>query len=309
MRDQTIILSMNFRFSFLSFMYYFATILSLHRIRSIVFRFYSSSSRLIAILELFIRSSTTSFLIPFICSCCSLVIKLLSLPPLQWSSIRFTDDVFNTSIRILITSIHSVVYVQMKSVTLKNAIGDDTKDAVNAVYHDILIHSFNCSELVQHFNIQIWLLLIQLLPATIAYLQESTLQQFITSTLEISISMSSFNDHDGLSKQFFTLLVEQSSFLPHCSFHELLSFLLHYQGLTSNIPSFILILLNKHAQPLQSEDNQHIFEFGIFVSMSHRFLLEQVYLARVKSDYIDLLNKLLKQWNPVFVVIFSFFHT
>lgn len=172
--------------------------------------------------------------------------------------------------------------------------------------HDILIHSFSCSELVQHFSIQIWLLLIQLLPATIACLQESILQQFITSTLEISISMSTFNDHDGLSKQFFMLLVEQSSILPHCSFHELLSFLLHYQGLTSNIPSFILILLNKYS--LESEECQHIFMFGIFVSMSYRFLLEQVYLARVKSDYIDLLNKLLKQWNPVFVDIFFFFY-
>ena len=306
MHDQTMILLMNFKFSFLLFMYYFATILSLHQKRSIVFRSLLSSSRLIAILELFIRSSTTSFLIPFICSCCSLVIKLLSLPPLEWSSVRFTDDVFDTSIRILITSTHSLVYVQMKSVTLKDSISDDTKDPVNTVYHDILIHSFSCSELVQHFSIQIWLLLIQLLPATIACLQESILQQFITSTLEISISMSTFNDHDGLSKQFFMLLVEQSSILPHCSFHELLSFLLHYQGLTSNIPSFILILLNKYS--LESEECQHIFMFGIFVSMSYRFLLEQVYLARVKSDYIDLLNKLLKQWNPVFVDIFFFFY-
>lgn len=102
MHDRTILLSVNSKSSFLSFTYYFVTILSLNLIRSIILTLTSSSSRLVDALELFIRSSTTSFLIPFICSCCSLVIKLLSLPPLHWSSIQFTDDLFVISIRILV---------------------------------------------------------------------------------------------------------------------------------------------------------------------------------------------------------------
>ena len=151
----------------------------------------------------------------------------------------------------------------MKSNMLQNTVNNDF-NSVDTVYNEIINHSFSCcSELVQHFDLQIWLLLLRLLPSTITHLQESTLHQFVHSTLEISVSMSSFNDRDGLSKQFFTTLVEQSPSLPFCSFHFILSFLLHYQGLTSNIPSFILILLQKQPNLLQSEEYQQIFKFTL----------------------------------------------
>ena len=140
-------------------------------------------------------------------------------------------------------------------------ITDNTKDAINSVYNSILIQVFQSSELVQHFHIQIWLQLILLFPSTSHYLHDSTLHSFITSTLEISISMSSYNDHDGITKQFFTLLVDHCFNHPPYSVHQVLSYLLHYQGLTSNIPSFLLILLNKQSQSLQPADAQSIFKF------------------------------------------------
>ena len=155
-----------------------------------------------------------------------------------------------------------------------------TIQAVQAVYDsvaDSLTHT--ADSLCSYFILQFWNELLLLLPSTASLLSSATKDAYLTHTLSICLSLSTFNDRNHFSKTLFlSLLSALPSFTPQPQpYDTLLRRLASYRALNSNLP-VLLHLLFKYASSLASR-------YAVLSS-----ILDNAYSARAKGGWLTLLR-------------------